>query len=171
MSGTKKHFTKHTQPVAQGRVPGQLTGGSRKYLTMCTLCFWWRFYLQCFIKSFKAMLLRIGSHLFSTWHYIDNDCICTTGKVIKLNSIYTYKENSYIDIVRLFDVHFEKGYVYCSLYFFSKDEIITVCQTLNQDSYIIWRLMDKNEYDELLSRRIRCKVTRPDDLLDFDFGS
>jgi len=85
--------------------------------------------------------------------------------------VYNNEDVIVIEEVRLFDVHFERGYLYCSLYFFSKNEIITVRQTLQKDSYIIWRLMGKNEYDELLSRRIWHEVTKSDDLLEFDFGS
>jgi len=35
----------------------------------------------------------------------------------------------------------------------------------------IFTVMDKNEYDEQLSRRKWYEVTNPYDLLDFDFGS
>ena len=121
-------------------------------------------------KSFKVLLLRLGCRLFSSWYYIDNDCICTTGKVIKLDCIYTYKENSYIDIVRLSDVNIERGYLFCSLYFFSKDKIITVRQILQKDAYVLWRLIDEKEYDELLSRKLWHEVDSKDDLLEFDFG-
>jgi hypothetical protein len=89
--------------------------------------------------------------------------------VIKLNNIYTYKEGSYLDIVRLFDVHIERKYLYCSLYFFSKDKIITVCQILQKDAYALWRLMDDKEYDELMSRKLWLEVTRDEELLEFDF--
>lgn len=68
------------------------------------------------------------------------------------NEIYTYKEDGYIDIVRLVDVNIEKGYLYCSLYFFNKNKIITVCQIMQKDTYIIWRLLDNEEFDEIMSK-------------------
>src|SRR5665647_1279503 len=101
------------------------------------------------------------------WYFIESDSICTTGKVLKINSLYTYKENGYVDIVRLTDVHIERGFLYCSLFFTSKNKIITVRQSLLKDVYIHWRLMDNEEYDELMSRRLWQEVNRKNDLLEF----
>jgi hypothetical protein len=129
----------------------------------------YQFFLHCLWRQLKIWSLCLGSHVFSTWYYIDSDCICTTGKVLKLNNMYTYKEGSYLDIVRLFDVHIERGYLYCSLYFFSQDKIITVCQILQKDAYALWRLMDDKEYGELMSRKSWYEVTRDEELLEFDF--
>jgi hypothetical protein len=89
--------------------------------------------------------------------------------VLKINKVYTYKESGYVDIVRLTDVHFERGYLYCSLFFFSKNKIITVCQTLKKNQYAIWRLMDNEEYDEIMSRRLWKEVSSMENLLEFDF--
>ena len=63
-----------------------------------------------------------------------------------------YKEGCYVDIVRLLDVHKEKGYLCCTLFLLSQNKIITVSQILQKDTYIIWRLMDNREFDEILSR-------------------
>lgn len=129
-----------------------------------------QFFINCQLQSLKARLIRTGCLFFPSWQYVKHDCICTTGKVLKLNDIYTYKEGSYVDIVRLFDVHTERGFLYCSLYFFTKNKIITVRQNLQKDVYVLWRLMDNMEYDELLSRKLWHEVDRKSDLLEFDFG-
>jgi hypothetical protein len=55
------------------------------------------------------------------------------------------------------------------LFFLSKNKIITVCQTLQKDAYILWRLMDKEEYEELMSMRLWYEVTKDEELLEFDF--
>jgi hypothetical protein len=89
--------------------------------------------------------------------------------VLKINKVYTYKESGYVDIVRLTDVYVERGYLYCSLFFFSKNKIITVCQTLKKNQYALWRLMDKEEYDEIMSRRLWKEVSSVENLLEFDF--
>jgi hypothetical protein len=57
---------------------------------------------------------------FSSWYFIDNDCICTAGNVLNINRIYIYREGDNVDIVRLTNVHIERRYLYCSLFFFSK---------------------------------------------------
>jgi hypothetical protein len=128
-----------------------------------------RFFFHCLGRKIKSLLLRLGSYLFSSWYFIDSDCICTSGSVLKLNSLFTYQENDLVDIVQLTNVHIERGYLYCSLFFFSKNRIITVCQTLQKDAYILWRLLDKEEYDELKSRRLWYEVTKDEELLEFDF--
>jgi hypothetical protein len=101
----------------------------------------------------KTWLLRFGCLFFSSWCYINHDCIITTGRVLKINKIYTYKESGYIDIVRLVDVYIEKGYLYCSLYFFNKNKINTVCQIMQEDAYIIWHLLDNEEFDEIKAQK------------------
>ena len=128
-----------------------------------------QFFFQRLRKQLAAWLLRLGCHFFSSWHYLNIDSICTTGKVLKINKVYTYKESGYVDIVRLTDVHVERGYLYCSLFFFSKNKIITVCQTLKKNQYALWRLMDNEEYDEIMSRRLRHQIEKQDELLDFRF--
>lgn len=117
----------------------------------------------------KTWLLRFGCFLFPSWHFINHDCICTTGKVLKLNKIYTYEEGGHVYIVRLNDVFTDKGYLYCSLFFFSKNKIITVCQIMKKDTYIIWKLMDNEEFDEIMSRRLWQEVNKQEDLLEFVF--
>lgn len=110
-------------------------------------------------KRIKGCFLRLGCYFFSSWYFIESDCICTAGQVLKLNQIYTYKENEYVDIVRLTNVHIERGYLYCSLFFLSKNELITVRHSLLKGVYIIWRLMDNEEFDELMSiRRQRGEI-------------
>jgi len=37
----------------------------------------------------NSWLLRIGCFFHPSWFHIDNDSICTTGKVIRLEKIYT----------------------------------------------------------------------------------
>jgi hypothetical protein len=128
-----------------------------------------RFFFHCLMKQIKSWLLRLGSDFITSWYFIDCDCICTSGNVLKLNSLFTYQENGFVDIVRLTNVHIERGYLYCSLFFFSKNKIITVCQTLQKDAYIIWRLMDKEDYDEQMSMRLWYEVTKDEELLEFDF--
>ena len=115
------------------------------------------------------MFLRLGCNFISSWYYIETDSICTTGKVLKVNSLVTYQENGFIDIVRVTDVLIERGYLYCSLFFTSKNKIITVRHTLQKGTHVLWRLMDKEEYDELMSRKLWYEVTKHEELLEFDF--
>ena len=117
----------------------------------------------------KAWLLRIGCHFFSTWHCIKHNCICTTGQVVKVNNIYTFVEEGDIDIVRMLDVYQAKGYLYCTLYFFTRNKIATVSQILNPDDYGIWRIMDNEEYDERMSMHLWQEVDTDDDLFRFFF--
>jgi hypothetical protein len=116
---------------------------------MCTLYRRLQFLLKCQGMSLKAWLLRLCCLFFSTWRYIDHDSICTTAKILKLNNIYTYKESGYVDIVRLVDVYQDKGYTYCTLYFFNRNQIVTLSQ-----------IMDDKEYDELMSRRLWQEVEK-----------
>jgi hypothetical protein len=90
--------------------------------------------------------------------------------VLKLNNIYSYIEEGSIDIVRLIDVHFERGFLYCSLFFFSKNKIITVRQTMLKNKLVSWMLMDNKEFDEIMSRRLWQEVCNQDELLEFDFS-
>ncbi len=128
-----------------------------------------RFFFHCLKKKFNAWANRLGCYFHSSWYFINSDCICTTGNVIKLNDLLTYQESGFVDIVRVTNVHFERGYLYCSLFFTSKDKIITVRHTLQRGTYVLWRLLDIEEYDELMSRKIWSEVTREEELLEFDF--
>jgi len=117
----------------------------------------------------KSWLLRFGCFFHPSWFHIDNDSICTTGKVIRLEKIYTYEEEGNFDIVRLTDVHFERGYFFCSLFFFSKNQIVTVRHTYLKGTKVAWRLLDNREYDELMSMKLWQEVSKEEELLEFDF--
>ena len=67
----------------------------------------------------------------------------------------------------MLDVYQASGYLYCTFYFFTRNKIATVSQILNPDDYTIWRIMDNEEYDEIMSRRLWREVDTYDDLLDF----
>lgn len=136
---------------------------------MSTLYFEIRFFFHCLRKQIKSWFLRLGSHFFSSWYYIESDNIFTSGKVLKLNSFYAYQENSFVDIVWVTNVHIERGYLYFSLFFTSKNKIIIVRHKMQKGTYALWRLMDKEEYDELMSRKLWDEVTRDEELLEFDF--
>ena len=120
-------------------------------------------------EQIKGGLLRLGCHFFSSWYFIKSDCISTTGQVVKLNHIYTYEENEQIDIVHLTDIHIERGYLYCSLFFFSNNQIITVRHTLMKGVKAIWRLLNNMEFDEIMSIRLWNEVNEEEELLEFDF--
>jgi hypothetical protein len=143
--------------------------GSGKSLNIWILYNKLNFLLHCQWRSLNGMFLRLGCTFNSKWHYLNHNSICTTGQVLKIDNIYTYKEDSDIDIVRLTDVHIERGYLYCSMFFFSKNKIITVRQTLLKDVNLLWRLMDIEEYNELMSRRLWDEITKQEELLEFDF--
>ncbi|MBN2522654.1 MAG: hypothetical protein JXB24_05235 [Bacteroidales bacterium] len=83
--------------------------------------------------------------------------------------MFTYEEDGNLEIVRLTDVHFERGYLFCSLFFFSKNQIVTVRQTLLKGTKVAWRLLDNKEYDELMSIRLWNEVNKEEELLEFDF--
>lgn len=136
---------------------------------MRTLNYKVQFFILHLRMQLKALFLRIGCHFISSWYFIKSDCICTTGQVIKVDHIYTYEDNDQIDIVRLTDIHFERGYLYCSLFFFSKNQIITVRHTLIKGAKAIWRLLDNKEYDERMSIRLWNEVNEEVELLEFDF--
>lgn len=117
----------------------------------------------------KSWLLRFGCFFHPSWFHIDNDSICTTGKVLRLEKIYTYEEEGNFDIVRLTDVHFEREYFFCSLFFISKNQVVTVRHTLLKGTKVAWRLLDNREYDELMSMRLWKEVSKEEELLEFDF--
>jgi hypothetical protein len=75
----------------------------------------------------------------------------------------------YVDIVRLLDVFEDRQYLYCTLYFFNENKIITVSQRLNPDDYIIWQIMENREFDEIMSIRLWREVGKEDDLLEFGY--
>ena len=128
-----------------------------------------RFFFHCMKKQIKGWANRLGCYFHSSWYFINSDCICTTGNVIKLNDLLTYQESGFVDIVRVTNVHIERGYLYCSLFFTSKNKIITVRHTLKKGNYVLCRLLDKEEYDELMSRRLWKEVSSKENLLEFDF--
>ena len=136
---------------------------------MSTLDIKIRFFFHCLGKQIKSWLLRLGCCFFSSWYFIDSDSICTSGKVLKINSLFTYQENGFVDIVRLTNVHIERGYLYCSLFFTSKNKLITVRHTLQKGTYVLWRIMDNEEFDEIMFRRLRHAVNKQTDLFEFDF--
>jgi hypothetical protein len=148
-------------------VPGR--SGSGKSLNIWTLHIKAEFFLQCLCKFMKGMLLRLGCIFNSKWHYLNHNSICTMGQVLKINNFYAYKEDSDIDIVRLTDVHIERGFLYCSLFFFSKNRIITVRQSLLKDVNLVWRLMNIEEYNELKSMSLWDEISKQEELLEFDF--
>ena len=117
----------------------------------------------------KSWLLRVGCFFHPSWFYIDNDSILTTGKVVKLDGIYTFKEDEDVDLVRLANVYIEKGYLYCSLFFSSRNKIITVRQTMLKGTPVLWSLSDNKEFDELMSFRLWNEVNKGAELLEFDF--
>jgi len=126
-------------------------------------------YILSFKEKIKGCLLRLGCRFFSSWYFIDSDFICTTGKVLKLDRIYTYKEGDNLEIVRLTNVHTERRYLYCSLFFFSMNKIITVRQTMLKGAPVLWTLSDNREFDEVMSIRLWNEVSKDENLLEFDF--
>ena len=138
---------------------------------MYTFCNKTRYFILSQKMKLKSLLLRLGCYFCPSWHYIDNDCICTTGKVLKLRKIYSFVEGGTIDIVRLNDVHLERGFLYCSLFFFSSYKIITLRQLMLKSNRVSWRLLDDEEYDEIMSRKLWQEVCDQDEFLDIDFNS
>ncbi|MBN2833633.1 MAG: hypothetical protein JXR48_01575 [Candidatus Delongbacteria bacterium] len=126
-------------------------------------------YILSLKEKIKGYLLRLGCHFFSSWYFIDSDFICTTGKVLKLDGIYTYKERDNLEIVRLTNIHTERRYLYCSLFFFSMNKIITVRQTILKGAPILWTLSDNREFDEVMSMRLWNEVSKDENLLEFEF--
>jgi hypothetical protein len=89
--------------------------------------------------------------------------------VLRLNRIYTYKEGDNVEIVRLTNVHIERRYVYCSLFFFNINKTITVRHIILKDSPVLWSLSDNREFDEIMSIRLWNEVNKEEELLEFDF--
>jgi hypothetical protein len=148
---------------------GGVPGDTSKLQIMTTLGIKIRCFFHCLKKQINGWANRLGCYFHSSWHFINTACILTTDKVLKLNNLYTYKEIGLVDIVRVTNVHIERGYLYCSLFFTSKNKIITVRHTLQKGTFVLWRLMDKEEYDELMSRKLCYEVTKNEELLEFDF--
>jgi hypothetical protein len=175
VAGTKHILLKDFFSVAPLALEtGGITGGrdprdTLKHQIMSTLYIKVWFFFHCLKKQIQSWFLRLGCHFISSWYYIESDSICTRGKVLKINSLFTYQENGFVDIVRVTNVHIERGYVYCSLFFTSKNELITVRHIMQKSTYVLWRLTDKEEYDELMSRKLWYEVTRDEELLEFDF--
>jgi hypothetical protein len=128
-----------------------------------------RLYIFSLKEKIKGYLLRLGCHFFPSWYFIDSDCICTNGKVLKLDGIYTYMEGDNLEIVRLTNVHTERRYLYCSLFFFSLNKIITVRQTMLKNTPALWTLSDNKEFDEIMSIRLWNETNKEEELLEFDF--
>jgi hypothetical protein len=40
---------------------------------------------------------------------------------------------------------------------------------MQKGTYVLWRIMDNEEFDEIMSRRLWYEVTKDEDLLEFDF--
>ena len=95
--------------------------------------------------------------------------MCTTAKILKLNNIYTYKESAYVDIVRLVAAYNDKEHLHCTLYFFNRNQIVTLSQIMQPSAHVIWQIMDDKEYDEIMSRKLWREVNELEELLEFDF--
>ena len=158
----KKHLMQHHLPAETIPGEGLYPGGYRKWLDMSLLFIRLQFSLKCKVKSLEGMSLRLGSIFFSAWRYIDHDSICTTAKILKLNNIYTYKESAYVDIVRLVVAYNDKEHLHCTLYFFNRNQIVTLSQIMQPSAHVIWQIMDNKEYDELMSRRLWQEVEKQD---------
>jgi hypothetical protein len=89
--------------------------------------------------------------------------------VLKLNKIYTYREGGDVEIVRLINVYINKGYLYCSLYLFSKNIITTVSQNMHKDVPIIWQILENEAYDEEMSMKLWKEVDTETEFFEFDF--
>lgn len=128
-----------------------------------------QFLIECQWENLKASMNLLASLVFPLWHYVNHNCICTSGKVLKINKIYTYEESGCVHIVRLLDVYKNKGYIYCTLYFFNENKTITVSQILQPDALVIWRIMNDKEFDEIMSMKLWQKVDNESELIEFDF--
>jgi hypothetical protein len=144
----------HPRPAESIPQGGPDPGGYHCLLNMWALYINCRVYLHCKWQSLKGLLLRFCCQFFSKWYYLKHNSICTTGNILKVNNIYTYKEGRYVDIVRLLAVVVDKHYLYCKLYFFKENRVTTVSQRLYPDDYIIWQIMDDREFDEIMSRQL-----------------
>jgi len=169
MYNKKMLFMPHLPTPGAGVEDAPGRAGSVKSLNIWTLYIKCRFFLHCQVKSLKGLLLRLGCLLFSTWHYIKHNSICTNGYVLKVNNIYTFKEGNHIDIVRLLDVFKDKNYLYCTLYFFNENRVATVSHIIYPDDYLIWQILENREFDEIMSRRLWREVDKRDDNVEFAF--
>ncbi len=158
MYNKKMLFMPHLPTPGAGLENDPGRAGFGDILNVRLLCIKWQLFLHCLKKQLKSWFLQLGCHFFSSWYYIESDNICTTGKVLKINSLYTYQENGFVDIVRVTDVLIERGYILCSLFFTSKNKIISVRHTLQKGTYVLWRLMDNEEFDEIMSRRLWSEI-------------
>ena len=93
--------------------------------------------------------------------------VLTTVQVLKIIPEYTYMEDGDVNIVRLLDLYSDKRYLYCTLYFFNRNQIITVSQILQPGAFVIWQLKDDKEYDEIMSMKLWQEVDKQNDLLKF----
>ena len=146
-----------------------IPGDTLKLIIMMKINYKVRLYILILKEKIKGCLLRLGCHFFSSWYFIENNSICTPGKVLRLDRIYTYKEGDNVEIVRLTNVHIERRYLYCCLYFFSVNKIITVRQTMLKDAPVLWSISDNREFDEIMSIRLWNEVNEEVELLEFDF--
>ena len=64
----------------------------------------------------------------------------------KLNHIYTYEDNEQVDIVRLTDIHFERGYLYFNLFSLKNRQLLF--DMPNKGDKCIWKILDNREFDE-----------------------
>lgn len=165
----KEFFMKHPWTGESRWSQGPGRGGYIKFLDLRLSLIKFQFFIRCQVRTIEGLLLRLGSIFISTWYYVDHDSICLKGNVLKLDHIYTYKKDLNVYIVRLLDVYSVKGSLYCTLYFFDSNQIITVSQKMKPRDCSIWRIMDNREFDEFMSIRLWQKVTKQDDLLDFGF--
>jgi len=163
-------FLLHPQANTRGGTQGGgITGDTYILIIMLKTIYKVRLYILFLKEKIKGCLLRLGCLFFSSWYFIDSDCICTTGKVLKQDGIYTYMEGDNLEIVRLTNVHTERRYLYCSLFFFSMNKIITVRQTMLKNTPALWTLSDNKEFDEIMSTRLWNEINKEEELLEFDF--
>jgi len=166
---SNKFLMQHLFPRRRVQDQGSGSGGFTKWLNIWILYFRMQFFLMFYNNKFKDWLLRLGCYFISSWHYVNHNCISTRGKVLKLDEIYTYRDDDVIEIVRLIDVYYKKGYLYCSFYFFTKNKIITVCQCNQNDALIIWHILDNAAYDEEMSMKLWNEVNAEKEFFEFDF--
>jgi hypothetical protein len=163
-------FLKHPLVYSRGATQGGgIPGDTYILIIMLKIIYKVRLHILILKEKIKGCLLRLGCLFFSSWYFIDSDSICTTGKVLKLDGIYTYTEGDNLEIVRLTNVHTERRYLYCSLFFFSLNKIITVRQTMLKNTPSLWTLSDNREFDEIMSIRLWNEINKEEDLLEFDF--
>jgi len=64
---------------------------------------------------------------------------------------------------------YTRRYLYCSIFFFSINKIITVHQTMLNGAPVLWGLCDNREFDEVMSIRLWNEVNKEEELLEFDY--